>query len=90
MINIKLDLPSPVTGFSFRNYVSKNVKITSTRSLELQFYRCGAYLIDLDMSLCFTGFDHAGPHFDLGILGFYISVGLPDCRHWDTVNNRWE
>ena len=90
MINIRLDLPSPVTGFSFRNYLSKSVKITSTRSLQLQIYRYGAYLIDLDMSLCFTGYDHAGPRFDLGILGYHISVELPDYRHWDTVNNRWE
>lgn len=90
MIRLNLELPNLFKGVAFRTYWSKNFRISKTRTLELQVYRYGAQLIDCDVTLHFTGSDHAGPHFELGLLGFYFSISIPDNRHWDLINSRWE
>lgn len=33
--------------------------------------------------------DHAGVNLELGLLGYCVTFGLHDSRHWDTEINDW-
>ena len=47
-------------------------------------------MFEFRVSLAFTGYDHAGPEFELGLLGYNVQLGMYDTRHWNNETDSWE
>lgn len=90
MIKLKINFPSLVKGPSFRNFWSRSFRAFGTRCIEIQLFQYGIQLLDIDLDLEFTGSDHAGPRLELGVLGYYVSIGFPESRHWNPITDDWE
>ena len=81
--------------FSIYNPKFKNIftfvsGITKNKTFEFQIYYYLDFLLTFKIDLFFRGKDHAGPHLEFSILGFYISFLFYDNRHWDYHKNNWE
>jgi hypothetical protein len=90
MIHINFTIENPFKGSNFTDIWAKAIRVTKNKTLELQIYRYGVNVFELGLRLTFSGSDHAGPSFELGIFGWYFTISLPDNRHWDYENNCWE
>ena len=73
----------------FKSYVSKSYQLTKHKYFEIEIYSYDWYLFEFTFGVAFSGKDHAGIDFDLGILGKYISLKMYDHRHWDLTTNEW-
>jgi hypothetical protein len=74
----------------FRNIYNRAWTVSRNRTLEIQFDHYDYELLGLSFDLRWQGQSHAGPDFELNILGWCFRIGLPDNRHWDYKNNSWE
>jgi hypothetical protein len=68
----------------------KNWKLSENKNLEMQFNKDKNVVLNLEMDLIFGGRDHAGPYFEIGLLGWSFMLSLPDNRHWDDETDTWE
>lgn len=53
----------------------------------IDFYPRNLFKFELDIN--WRGHDHAGPEFDITVLGLGFKIGLTDVRHWNYDKNRW-
>jgi hypothetical protein len=74
----------------FRNLYSRGWSVSQNRTLEVQFYRYNHELLGLTFDLQWRGCDHAGPEFEINVLGWNFRITLPDRRHWDYDIYDWE
>lgn len=74
----------------FKSIFHKDFRLSKTRNLDIDINRHASdNLIDFTLDLRMSGKDHAGPRFELSILGATVEVGAPDARHWDYKNDCW-
>jgi hypothetical protein len=72
-------------------FFDKNWAITKNKSLETQLAWIGwATLFEITIGISWRGRDHAGPLFEIILLGLFFSIQLYDKRHWDNEHNCWE
>ena len=90
MITINFFVDNPLKSERWKNLYNKAWAITKNKTLEIQFFRNLYYIFSLHLDLCWSGKDHAGPCFEINILGLEFSIQLHDNRHWDYTNNCWE
>ena len=90
MIRINIDIRNPFRMVHFKNIWSRFWKVTEHRTLEVQIYRYGYNIVEINLETSFTGSDHAGPKFELGVFTWYFVISLPDNRHWDPITNSWQ
>jgi hypothetical protein len=90
MIRFRFGVASPFRYEKFRNIWDRNWAVTKNKTLELQFYWFAYELISCDIDLAWRGEDHAGPSFELNILGWNFRIALEDNRHWDEERHCWE
>ena len=74
----------------FRNIYNRAWAVSQNRTLEIQFDRYDYELLGLSFDLRWSGQSHAGPDFELNILGYNFRISLPDNRHWDRETDTWE
>lgn len=89
MISFNLHILNPRRKENFKSVWSFAKSITKNKHLELQLYRYSWYLLELKIDLSWSGSDHAGPEFHLGLFGFHFRTKLYDSRHWDYDKNSW-
>ena len=76
--------------YSFKNLFSESWNLTWNKSVEFQVIFNSQMLVNFDLEIIFGGRDHAGPEVCLGLFGIELRIGLPDRRHWNREQNRWE
>lgn len=78
-------------GGSEKNYFYIDKKLTENKCFSVQISKwhrpINILLIELDLN--WKGQDHAGPRFELEILGYVIILNLYDKRHWNYSENRF-
>lgn len=74
----------------FTPYWSRSGKIINHKYWELESYYHNYFWFEFTFDLQFTGKDHAGIDFVIGILGYYFCFNLYDHRHWNSDTNNWE
>lgn len=97
MISFALSLPNWFGGKSdFSMKASKwwsyhaFGQLSATRSWEIQLDYWGWFrLFEFELGLNLNGSDHAGPRFQLTLLGYSIEITAPDTRHWNHEAGRW-
>lgn len=67
-------------------------KMSTNKFLEIQFlkYDYLHYLFEFELNTNFTGRDHAGIMFSVGVWKYDFIFNLYDTRHWDYENDCWE
>jgi hypothetical protein len=90
MIRFRFGVANPFKCKEFRNIWDRSWTVTENKTLELQFYRYAYEVFSCDLDLVWKGSDHAGPNFELNILGWNVRLSLIDNRHWDYNRDTWE
>jgi hypothetical protein len=90
MIRFRFGIANPFKYKEFRNIWSWDWSVTKNKTLELEFYRYAYEVVSCDLDLSFRGQSHAGPNFELNVLGWNFRIALSDNRHWDYEHHRWE
>jgi hypothetical protein len=90
MLKFRFGVANPFKFKEFRNIWNRSWTVTENKTLELQFYRYAYEVFNCDLDLVWKGSDHAGPNFELNILGWNVRLGLIDNRHWDYNRDTWE
>ncbi len=90
MIRFRFGIANPFKYAEFRNIWSWDWSVTKNKTLELEFYRYAYEIVSCDLDLSWQGQSHAGPNFELNILGWNFKLSLSDSRHWDHEHHRWE
>lgn len=88
MIDFKFEVSLPVTIKTWNSWC-KSKPIARFKILEAEYYR-EPVLLKCNCNTHFSGKDHAGPEFGLGLLTHYFIIRVYDIRHWDYQNNTWE
>ena len=71
------------------DYIMYDRKITTNKSVEVQFSRCEAYnIFEFTFDTIWIGQDHGSIDFE--VLGYFFSAKIYDIRHWDYRNHCWE
>lgn len=69
-------------------YIDK--KLSENHGFQVELMRSTMYqLIGFTVNLAWRGEHHPGPAIDIDILGFSLSVGFYDTRHWDFTKGTW-
>lgn len=89
MIRLSFGIANWRRPCEFRNIYNRSWAVSKTRTLEIQFDRYDYELMGLSFDLCWRGGDHAGPKFEINILGWCFGISLPDNRHWDYEKDNW-
>ena len=90
MIIFSISISNPFKFQEFRNLWNCVWVVSRHRTLEIQIYRYAYNLFELSLDLRWWGLSHAGPRFELGILGWTIEISLPSNHHWNKEKNDWE
>jgi hypothetical protein len=57
--------------------------------LEIGIYKYAWDLFEISLDLRWRGSDHAGPSFEINVLGYTARIGISDKRHWNSETNSW-
>lgn len=90
MLTLNFAIQNPFHKLGYEEIYQDHVLVTKNKTLEFGFYKYSFNVIELDIDLRFTGFDHAGPSLSIGLFGFVFSISLSDNRHWNSITNKWE
>ena len=90
MIRFRFGIANPFKFAEFRDIWSWHRTVSTNKTLELQFYRYAYEVISCDIDLAWQGQSHAGPNFELNILGWNFRIALQDNRHWNYDEDIWE
>ena len=90
MIRFNFGIANWRSPCEFRNIYNRSWAVNQNRTLEIQFDCYDYELLGLSFDLRWTGQSHAGPDFELNILGYNLRISLPDNRHWNRETNDWE
>ena len=89
MIHVNLHIKNPFKSKPFKNIWTKTWSVSKHRTLEIQTHHYAWNIFEVSLDFAWNGSDHAGPSFEIGAFGWYISISLPDNRHWDHNTNTW-
>lgn len=92
--NIRIDdslLPEKLRNHSAKVLFGRHGILFKNKAWEIEII--GWYpnpIFEFFLDLRWRGRDHAGPRFEIGMLGFSINLMFSDRRHWNYDENRWE
>ena len=95
MLYIRVEFPfQSLVKFAERenqtDYLNHDLKLTANKNFSLQVSRWSfTEIFSASMDLSLIGRDHAGPEFAITILGFGLTIGVHDRRHWNYEAHRW-
>lgn len=90
MLAFRLSIRNPFKYGEWRDIWQKSWRITKNKTLEICLDHYAYELFELDITTAWRGSDHAGPSLSINLFGLGFRISLPDNRHWDHINNRWE
>jgi len=90
VISFRFSVANPFKHESFKDYWQKDISISKNKTFEIGFYRYAWDLFELSVDLRWAGSDHAGPSFEINLLGYTARIGISDNRHWNSTTNSWE
>lgn len=73
----------------YKNIFFKYIPLTTTRSIEVEASRGSRDMVSMDLCIKFRGSDHAGPYFNITVMGYSMGISMPDSRHWNRKTNDW-
>lgn len=73
----------------YRSVYQRSWAVSQHRTLEIEFDRYDYELFAINVDLQWRRRDHAGPEFEINVLGWCARIGLPSNRHWDYEANTW-
>lgn len=74
----------------FKNLFHKSWDLSKNKNLEIQVIYNSRMLFLIEANLMFGGRDHGGLELCLGLFGLELLMEMPDRRHWNNEQNRWE
>lgn len=83
-------IKNPYCKNKFDGILCWHEKITKYKNWEFEIIYSDAYWFMLEFDLAFTGKDHAGVRFNIGIGPFACELQIYDSRHWDYDTDTWE
>ncbi len=89
MIYFRIALANPFKHNPFKDYWQKDIPVTKHKILEIGMYKYAWNLFEIDLDLRWQGSDHAGPSFEINLLGYTFRIGISDKRHWNSETNSW-
>ena len=90
MINFHLSIKNPFAKDNFKNLLCKAWRVSKNKTFEFEIIRSAPSLFELVLVLEWSGHDHAGPEFNIGVFGYSINIHLYDTRHWNRETHTWE
>ena len=90
MLSFDVQLRNPFKCISFKSYWCKTWNVSKNKAFEMQLSKYAYNFFELGVDINFSGEDHAGPRFELGVFGYNITIKLYDKRHWIYETNTWE
>ncbi len=90
MISFSFNIANPFKHEPFKIYWQRDIVISKNKNLEIGFYRYAWNLFEFQVDLRWRGSDHAGPSFEINVLGYTARLGISDSRHWDSTTNDWQ
>lgn len=90
MIKFNFQVINPWYKTKFNHIWGTDGLLSKNKAWELQLYFTDYTLFKFELSLDFTGASHAGPRFEICLLGYTFSAMIYDTRHWDYEKNQWE
>lgn len=73
----------------FKKYFCRTFNFMKNKHFEIDCNYYDYFWIELTLEFDWTGHDHAGTRFELGLFGYYLSLMIYDNRHWDYETNNW-
>jgi len=92
MIHFTFRLENPWAGGNRkqRDFFCKSWKIAGHKHLEMQLtWFDWQTIFEIHAGTHWRGQDHAGPRFELTVLGLFFNIQLYDSRHWNHDTNAW-
>lgn len=89
MFGIRFNIKNPCRVKKFVGYYVAGGHLLGNKFWELQLSYYNNDLFSLEVDATWWGHDHAGPRFEINILGYVLAVQVADTRHWDNLNNCW-
>ena len=87
MINININIRNPWVD-RFENIKNFSGRVTENKTWEVEILKTyNLFRFDLQYTV---RQDHAGPSFEIGLLGWEFRVSVHDNRHWNYSTNDWE
>jgi hypothetical protein len=92
MINFKIGIKNPWFKYTEgRNLFNRHGNISKNKGWEIEIGKWAAYdIIDIRLDLSWKGSDHAGPNFEINVIGYMFKIAINDSRHWDFETGKWE
>ena len=88
MINLGVELNNPWTKGELKHLYCKEDLFAKNKSYNFEILREPRLLFKIWLHFnqrC----DHAGLRFEFGLLGYWITLGYYDTRHWDYKKDCW-
>lgn len=63
--------------------------VSKNKGFEAEYYYSNYNLFHFLVDLSWRGEDHAGPEFEVSLLGYSIRFKIYDYRHWDYAMGNW-
>jgi hypothetical protein len=89
MMYFQIALSNPFKHDPFKSYWQKDILVTKNKILEIGIYKYAWDLFEISLDLRWRGSDHAGPSFEINLLGYTARIGISDKRHWNSETNSW-
>ena len=90
MLSLTFSIRNPFRHKKWHDIWQGAWPVTKHRTLEVCIDRYAFNLFSMEIDTAWRGSDHAGPSFAISLFGLGFTVSLPDNRHWDYTNNKWE
>jgi hypothetical protein len=72
------------------DFFCKDWSVSKNKNCEVQLtWFDWQTIFELHVQTHWRGHDHAGPRFEITILGLFFNIQLYDGRHWNHEKNRW-
>lgn len=90
MIIFNFQVDNPWCKNKFKNIWHRAGDISKNQAWELELYYSDCTVFKVNLTIKFTGSDHAGPSVEFCLFGYTFSAMIYDTRHWDYEKNQWE
>ena len=89
MIHFTLSIINPFKTAPWRSLYQGEWRFSKNKQLEIQADYYAWFLLAIEVDLRVRGNDHAGPAFDIRLLGLGFRIAIRDARHWNYGANTW-
>lgn len=90
MITLDFSIQNFISNNEYRGLYDRSIQFTKYKSCEIEVVKYSYNIFELHIDFRVSGYDHAGPEFRIGILGYNLIIAVYDSRHWDSTKNTWE